>query len=443
MDIKTLQQLQEEFDKVYLFADRGVLPIMIATFIANQLPLKPVWLLIIGASSGGKTALIESLNALTNIVFPISDLTTNTFASGQQRPGKETSLLRKLKPGNILTFKDFTSLMEKNQEARGEIMGQLREIYDGNYVKRTGTGQDIPWTGKVGVIAGGTEAVYERLESLSVMGDRFIMYGLSQAPRMEVAKRAFMNEQTNMAEKEKHLQTCVKSYILYLMDNLSLASDIKINDELMMKILSVADFSTIVRSGVIMDDRKGQVKFVPQHEMPMRMTAQLVAITKAFLLMRKTIQQPEGGDKILIESGSLSVLEEDCLYKVAFSSIPIKRRKALFSLASYKGGITTEGLATAVGYQTDVVRVWLAQLNALGVCIREKLGRKDKWTLKPEYLAIMHRFNKIKEEEGVLDSDGEEDTDRLMQDYEMAKEELDAEVLEEEFKGVDDGFGGW
>ena len=154
IDIKHFSDLQKEFEKTFLFKDTGVLRLMCATVIANQMDLDPVWLFLVASSSGGKSELISSLNDIEveghNLIFPISDLTSNTFASGQKRTGKETSLLFKMPSGSIMTFKDFTSILSKNREARAEIVGQLREIYDKEYTKRTGTGDDIVWRGKLG-----------------------------------------------------------------------------------------------------------------------------------------------------------------------------------------------------------------------------------------------------------------------------------------------------
>ncbi len=38
---------------------------------------------------------------------------------------------------------------------------------------------------------------------------------------------------------------------------------------------------------------------------------------------------------------------------------------ALQELASYTQGATTAGIAAKIGYETEVVKEWLAQLNAL------------------------------------------------------------------------------
>lgn len=408
-EIRSVSELQKEFEKVFLMGDSGVIPLLCAVLIANQMDNDPVWLLLVSPPSGGKTELIESLEMITlrnqPLTFPISDLTVNTFASGQKKLGKETSLLHKMKPGSIMTFKDFTSMISKNRDAQQEIMGQLREIYDQHYVKRTGTGDDIVWKGKVGAIAGCTEVIYESNEQFAVMGDRFIMYNMKQPDRMEVLEKVIdtMSDKTNkFKEKKAYLRLCMKSFVEFQFENIETTS-LDLAKETKKDILQVVNFVTTVASGVMVDKKKGTVEFVPSHTMPMRMAKQILSIAQAFVLMNKNTPGLMGSAPA--SKGELTLEQIATLYKLAFDTIPIKRRMALQKLAKYSLGVTTGGLATSLDYQTPVVGQWLAQLNALGICKREKSGRGDKWTLNEKYRDIMVKFEHITVVEGELDAD--------------------------------------
>ena len=67
-------------------------------------------------------------------------------------PGaKDASLLPKIS-GKILIFKDWTSLLSINKDARAEIMGQFREVYDGEMKKPFGNGKIAQWKGKIGFV---------------------------------------------------------------------------------------------------------------------------------------------------------------------------------------------------------------------------------------------------------------------------------------------------
>lgn len=421
--IQTIEDLEKEYEKVFLLKDRGLVRVVCATIIANRMSLDPVWMLLIAPSSGGKSEIIQAISGL-EFVHPISDLTPNTFASGQKKVGRETSLLLRLNNG-IMAFKDFTSLLSKNREARQEIMGQLREIYDGQYVKHTGTGESVVWRGKVGAIAGSTEAIYSNLNELSAMGDRFIMYMIEQPDRIEVARRVLENAH-NMQEKREHLQQCFKHYILGVIekmneDELELAPEVKEN------LLIVADFATRVRSAVLTDFKTGLVDFVPSQEMPMRVTSQLYTIASGFMAMRKSEPKLLGDAS---NSFKLSELEQKLLYKIAFDSIPRNRRDILHPLAQYAHGVRTKGLAAFLNLPTASVGKQLSHINALGICRRFARGGKDGdlWKMPDEYRKILIDLEHIEVKDTELRApDGYEDSDvdahETLEEYYQGREE--------------------
>lgn len=400
LEIKTIEQLEIEVQKVLLLNDFGVVKLLCATVIANMLKLDAVWVMLVAGPSGGKSELLAMLNGLT-FIHPISDLTVNTFASGfRGKPGEETSLLWKINYG-IMVYKDFTSILSKNKDARKEIMGQLREIYDGKYDKETGNGKNINWTGKVGAIAGATEIIYESLGDLSAMGDRFILYSIIPPERLAVARRALDNA-GNMVENRAHLQECFKSYIEYVLANVDPEKP-ELDPEMKEELLRVADFATNVRSAVLTDFKTGAVDFVPSKEGPARVTAQLYNLAAAFIIMKKA--RPDWENMTEERQKKLEKVYKDILYKVAMDSIPVKRRMALQALARYKEGVSSAGLAMLLNYPTETVRKWLSALNGLNVCERiKKRGRQgDEWRMKDEYRKIMSEFDKIEVVEGFLE----------------------------------------
>lgn len=425
-DVLSIEQLEAEVGKVLLIQDLGLVRMVCATVIANRLTFDPVWLLLVAPPSGGKTELIAAISGL-DFVHMISDLTVNTFASGQKKTGKETSLLLKMNNG-IMAFKDFTSVLSKNKDAKKEIMGQLREIYDGEYVKRTGTGDDITWRGKIGAIAGCTEIIYRHLEEMSAMGDRFIMYNIEQPDRIEVTRRALDNAQ-DMSGKREHLKQCFSNYIKHVIKNLN-EDEIELDQEVKDELITVSDFATRVRSAVLTDFKSGLVDFVPAAEMPMRMIAQLFSLASAFIGMDKS--SPFDKNKS-VPQGKLSALQRRLLYKTAFDSVPRTRRDALLPLATYRDGLSTAGLAVKLELPTDSVKKYLAQLNALGICSRHKQGgaQGDVWKIKDEYRKILVELYGIKVIEGTLLAENVSEIDGDVYDeldeYDMgiANEKLD------------------
>lgn len=430
MNITTLGQLEYAFRGLLLLGDTDVIKLVIGVVVANQIDsFDPFWLLLVSAPSSGKTEILQALNDIMNeqahkpIITPISDLTVNTFASGQIRVGEETSLLHRMPRGGIMVFKDFTSLLSKNDDARKEIMGQMREIYDKSYSKLTGNNKDINWNGKIGALAGCTEVIYEHLESLSAMGDRFAMYSIVQPDRRQALKFVINSKRNGENKEEMRLavRLATKLYVEHILRNME-KFDLKISPEAEDEIIDIADFCTKVRSGVIINKKTGGIDFVPSKEMPMRLTEQLVVLGTAFVIMRKVESGGECSDELT--PNDLAIIQ-----KVGFDSIPIKRRMALKLLAAYGQGARTAGLAASIGYETRVVGGWLYQLNGLGICDRKKMKgpQGDLWILRPEYVEMMVKFDKITVMDRELIDENLPETDAA-----------DKESLDHEYQNEDD-----
>lgn len=382
----TFADVQASYDKAFLLKDRQLVRLMTAVVLANQLPGAPVWLMIVASSSGGKSALLMTLDELEfvpgkRVSFFISDLTENTLASGFKSAGGDSSLLNQLPTGGLLIFKDFTSMLEKRQESRNAIMAQLREVYDRKFDKKTGNGQNVSWKGKAGALAGVTEAVHEYMASMSVMGDRFIMYTPFQPDRMKLLNFIMDMRMSGQSQEDriKDAQLVLHTYLKQCAAHLGKAT-LSMREADQQYLMRVADFVTQVRSGVMEDKYTGRVIFVPSAEMPTRLIDQLLAIATVLSKMRE------------LDGFSPQLVKEDMnlLYKIAFDSIPIKRRWALKHLSKHLQGVTTAGIAAAIGYETEVVKQWLAQLNALGVIRRNKnMGNGDQWMIQEEFRDIM------------------------------------------------------
>jgi hypothetical protein len=152
---------------------------------ANLMKGDPVWVMVVGPPSGGKT---ESINAIASLPYVRlgATLTEAALLSGtpkkQKAAGSKGGLLREIGDFSMLTLKDFTSILAMNRDQRGQLLAALREIFDGSWTRNVGTdgGRTLTWSGKLGLIAGCTAAIDRHHGVMSVMGERFLLYpGLS------------------------------------------------------------------------------------------------------------------------------------------------------------------------------------------------------------------------------------------------------------------------
>lgn len=383
----SIEEYEERVNKWLLIEDPYILRILPYHYIANCLPGDPVWLMINGASGGGKSELLYLFNDLPKI-YQLSTLTPQTLVSGTQ--GKaDVSLLPKLS-GKIIVMKDFTTIMSMQIDAQKEIISQLREIYDGRFTKAFGTGKVIDWKGKVGMIAASTEQYDMFAMYNSAMGERFIQYRLVTGDREKTADRAITNT-NNVEQMRKEMRHAMYA----LIKGVNFKDEVTpLPDDVRQQLIKLANLACLARSSVIRDKgMKHEVIFVPTPEMPTRLTQQLVRFVQAAMLVRHG-----------------EVHEEDmaAVYKIALDSIP-KRERAVMKQLTYKNSQTTTEIAMGIGYPTGTAHTVLEDLSVRKMVDRikgtdsEEGGTSDRWVLKEDFRDVLAFYDKIKKEEVAID----------------------------------------
>ncbi len=382
-----LEYVKEQVEKVYLLNDPYICKVVVASIISHRLPSDPVWLFIVSPSGGCKTEFINAVSKVKS-VHPVSTLTSHTFISGaKQAGGKEASLLLRMQSG-IITFEDFTTLLNEHRDELSAIMGQLRSIYGGAFTKDFGTGETIDWVGKITILAGATYAIHTLRRMYSAMGERFLIYALVQPDRIEAARRTMVNQESGqMKEMRAHINETFRHYSdeeIVIPEKMP-----SITDELRQELLDLAELATRARSTVERDWHSATKDILEAHppEMPTRFAGQLQIMAQALMV----INQHEGHDGLLEE-------DKHILYKMTLDSITKTNRMAMQELAKYEV-IETAGLATKMAFPTTTVRRWLEDLNALEIIDRLKGGgsKGDRWKMKPKYRTIMQKFDNVKE----------------------------------------------
>ncbi|MFC1693441.1 toprim domain-containing protein, partial [Candidatus Latescibacterota bacterium] len=133
------------------FEDYSVVDVCLAVIIANRMQADPLWMFLIAPPGGSKTELLRALKC-EGVTYELSSLTEHTLVSGLQ--GVKDMLFEL--NDKVVIMKDFTTVLSMRSDPRLVILGQLREIYDGQYKAEFGNRKKINWEGKVGFLAGVT-----------------------------------------------------------------------------------------------------------------------------------------------------------------------------------------------------------------------------------------------------------------------------------------------
>ena len=369
----TLETVKAVVEHYLLLPDGGlVVEILLAAVAANRMNGDPFWLFLVNPPSGVKTELIRALNDVED-VYPLSNLTPQTLASGFEAKKTEPSLLLRL-DRHILTLKDFTTVLTMHRDKRGEILAQLREIYDGHYRKEFGNGKVVDWTGKIGLIAGVTQVIDTYHAVNQILGERFVCYRIKSEAGAAVAQRAVNNQ-----GQEQEMRQALRGAVAGFPRTIDTKQAVRLPDPLVIKIAHLATCCATARSAVVRD-WKGEIEYIPEPEGPARLAKQLALFGEALALVH----------------GKQEVTEAEyiVLYRLAEDTLPRHKLTTLSALLNNPDtALRTSQIGEKTGYPTDTVRRYLQDLAAMRLVDRTAggEGKADLWRLSAYCLMLLEQ----------------------------------------------------
>lgn len=402
-----LQEVKKEIQKYQHLEDTGIIGFSLASIVSNHLKLEsPVWSVIIGLSSGGKSQILRPISiADDKFIHRVDDLTENTFLSGAKSKEGDNSLLNReggIGKHGMIAISDLTVLMSKSGESRATILSQFRMLYDGEMIKHSGNQKEpLKWNGYLGIIAGSTPTIYSTFEEVSDMGERFIYYRMKEFDRYKATKLA-LNRTIYGKDLDEKLADIYGAYIKEVIQNADPEADIKFPEEIEDRIIKIAIFAETIRTTSHKDWQGNQDRIsIPAY--PMRVAQQLRGLGKALAIMKHH------------DTGSYELGEEEMkvLEWTGYSLANEENRACLRILASldFNTGASTQAIADEIGLNTDVVRIFLQNLSAVGILKRSGgTELKFKYKDKEQYdfvrkIENLHEIVEIEEREVVSEEE--------------------------------------
>jgi hypothetical protein len=177
----------------------------------------------------------------------------------------------------ILAFKDLTTVLTMHREARGQIIGQLREVADGKTEKSFGNGLRLEWQGKLGLVAGVTPVIDEQHAFLAIMGERFLLYRMPEVPRRDIARRSLARR-----GHEPELRQRIRATVGDFLEQFQNCGRLSLPESFNEPLIVLADIVTRARSGVSRD-YNANLLYIPEAEAPTRLAKQLAQLGAAML----------------------------------------------------------------------------------------------------------------------------------------------------------------
>lgn len=259
--------------------DLEALDVTLAAAAVERLDGDPLWLLLISGSGNAKTETVQALAGAGAVL--VSTITSEgallSATSAKERAKDATGgLLRQLGARGLLVIKDVTSILSMDRTARGQVLGALREVYDGRWTRNVGTdgGRSLHWAGRLVVIGAVTTAWDKAHAVIASMGDRFVLVRMDSSTGRQAAGRRAIGNTGHEDVMREELATAAGG-VLAGMNR----SAVDLDDEERERLLAAADLVTRARTGVEYDYR-GDVIDAHAPEMPTRFAKQLAQVVR-------------------------------------------------------------------------------------------------------------------------------------------------------------------
>jgi len=303
-------------DRIY-FPDPRPLYVTMGAMAANMLTGVPVWLLLVGPPSCGKTTMLNSLLGIPGVHDVSSVKTVGALLPGSPRRDRQRDshggLLKRIGSRGCLVFKDFTTMLSMTQDNIKELMSAFREIYDGRWRRDVGTdgGRTLMWEGRLGLLGGSTETVDQQHALISEMGERMAFFRYPVSDGWGESRDSLNEEELEVSRNE------LRELVTVFFDALDMGwaeatARRKYLQHEWMRLATMAAVTARSRSTVYRHPYTREVELVPQPENPSRVATILGQIYLGLEVIG------------LEESERWPIVS-----KIALDSIPMIRRKAI------------------------------------------------------------------------------------------------------------------
>lgn len=247
----------------------------------------PIWLMMIGPPSSGKSVLLKALMGIPGMKEGGSISGESALLSGVGKKDRDKDstggLMREIGLRGGLVINEFTAILSIPHEPLGKLLAALRQVYDGNWIRRVGEGggRQLEWgPGKVGGFAGCTESIDDHHKVMSDMGERWIFYRFPMSTGFQESFTAI--NRSGQSEMGKMIQDVTGAFF----EGLGLEwpdTDTPFEGKRPLttnesnKLIAIAMLASRCRSSIIRNERR-EVERVPQPERPTRITEVLAQL---------------------------------------------------------------------------------------------------------------------------------------------------------------------
>lgn len=353
-----LVDLHNKYRELLYIEDTNRIDIVLAVALSRKLAGIPLWLIIVGPSGDMKSVQMSALKN-DDSTYILHNLTSKTLVNGYKDKFKHPDLAPLL-DGKLVIIPDMAQLLKLPPVEKGELWGQLRDLYDGNAGKASGQGSDSRYEDlKITLIAGSTPAIDGQILVHQDLGTRELIYRTRGNKNKErVMEKCLENE-----EFEENITRELRKITETFLRQTKIKRDV-ISRKILDEIKNISSYVTIMRASAEFDGYENSLRNIVYPEEPTRIIKQLKRLY--ICLMSLAEDYPE--------EKALNILREVALS----SSFPIRTKIFDYLLNQEKEFSTSQvarelkiGKSTA---QRELSMLWNVEL----------VERRDEETGIPE-----------------------------------------------------------
>jgi len=248
VDIKQspLEEVYKVYKRYFHVEDTKRIDVVLATALSQKLPGVPIWLIIVGPSGDMKSVQLNSIR--NDDVMIMHNLTSKTLVNGYKDKLKYPDLAPDLKD-KIIIIPDMAQILKLPPAEKGELWGQLRDLYDGLAGKMSGMGSRAQYEGiKVTLLAGSTPAIDGQILVHQDLGTRELIYRTKGSKlKKNVMKMCFDNE-----ELEEMIGRQLKEKTSDFLKEVYINREF-IEEETIEELMEISTYITYMRAGAEFD----------------------------------------------------------------------------------------------------------------------------------------------------------------------------------------------
>jgi DNA-binding transcriptional ArsR family regulator len=280
--ITSLKDVHRFFKKWLYINNTNRIDLMLATHITRTAPGTKVWIIFIGGSGAAKSEILKTLDDTDSKLnspntYVIQEITPNTLVSGNPFA---KDLAPSLHNKTVLIM-DMAILINLKRDDKAKVWAQLRELYDGNARKVTGSPKgDKTYTGlNVTLMACSTGVIDEQILIHQSLGTRELLYRIDpieEKKEEEFLMQKVIENENNEKLMRYELRTVIQKFLIDRS-----YKDIPLPSNVLDEIKRLVCYLRVMRASVALDSYNGDVIATVEPESPTRVLKQFTRVYKS------------------------------------------------------------------------------------------------------------------------------------------------------------------